>query len=323
MAHFIGLLMIIQIPSGLAPLLATGNSSTVAKLFRRYLSTLIHIKSWYESNPYDKTTPAFQSMQKVRSMHRRVQQLMNSGPKNPEVKDKLWLNQYDFVMTQWAFIGPIILYKNKCGFVPASDQDMDHIYYLWRVIGHCMGIEDKYNLCSDDIEVDRELCRMLLDRDYRPILQASDIENNMGWHMGNGIATALRMLNPSISFQAFINYWYPILELPHKPRLDSLFLKFSYYWMIFNFHVSASSDPIGVYHVQIYLRTKVMLRFSIGHWLYGTAYRLLIALAIKRKQIRELVLKNRYKDIKYEVKCPINNIDIQYEDAFDDNIYAF
>lgn len=238
MAHFIGLLMIIQIPSGLAPLLATGNSSTVAKLFRRYLSTLIHIKSWYESDPFDSSSGAFKSMQKVRAMHRRVQHMMNNRPKSQTGKDKLWLNQYDFVMTQWAFIGPIILYKTECGLKPASDEDMDHIYYLWRVIGYCIGIEDKYNLCSGDIEVDRELCRLLLERDYRPVLQASDIEANMGWHMGNGIATALRMLNPSISFEAFINYWSPILELPHKPLLNTLFLKFSYYWMLFNFHVS-------------------------------------------------------------------------------------
>ena len=236
-AHFIGLLMIIQIPSGLAPLLATGNSETVAKLFRRYLSTLIHVKNWYESNPFERTSIAFQSIQKVRSMHRRIQQLMNSRPTATDNKHKLWLNQYDFVMTQWAFIGPVILYPEDCGLRPATEEEMKDLCYLWRVIGYCMGIEDKYNLCSGDMEEDRELCRMLFDRDYRPVLNDIAIEDNMGWHMGNGIALAIQMINPSISFQAVINYWYPRLGIPHKPALNSVFLKFSYYYMIFNFQV--------------------------------------------------------------------------------------
>ena len=51
-SHFIGLLLVIQFPCGLAPLLATGNSSTVPKLFRRYLSTLVHTRKFYESDPF-------------------------------------------------------------------------------------------------------------------------------------------------------------------------------------------------------------------------------------------------------------------------------
>ncbi|XP_054165992.1 uncharacterized protein LOC128963503 [Oppia nitens] len=300
-AHFIGLLMIIQIPSGLAPLLVTGNSSTVAKLFRRYLSTLIHVRNWYESNPFDKQSLANKSMLKVRAMHKRVAQLMNSRPNVDGVKDKLWLNQYDFVMTQWAFIGPVILYPDECGLRPASAEDIEHLCYMWRVISYCIGIDDKYNLCSGNMDEDRQLCRLLFERDYRPVLENAEIQNNMGWHMGNGITLALKTINPSLSFEALISYWYPVLKIPHKIKLDSFFLKLSYYYLYFNF--------------------QIMLRFSFAHWLYGWAYRLLIAIAIKKRQIKENLLKLKYKDLKYEEeKCPINHIDIQYSDAFDEKI---
>ncbi|CAG2103852.1 unnamed protein product [Medioppia subpectinata] len=299
-AHFIGLLMIIQIPSGLAPLLATGNSETVAKLFRRYLSTLIHVRNWYESNPFDTQSVAFKSIQKVRAMHKRVAQLMNTRPKTDTIKDKLWLNQYDFAMTQWAFIGPVILYPEECGLRPATAQDIDDLCYLWRVIGYCMGIEDKYNLCSANIEEDRELCRLLFDRDYRPVLHDNAMTDTIGWQMGNGIALGLQMLNPSLSFEAIINYWYPRLEIPHKIQLKTFFHKFSYYYLWFNF--------------------QVMLRYSMAHWLYGWVYRLLIALAIKKRHIRENILRLKYKDIKYEEKCPLNNIKLEYTDAFNENL---
>lgn len=298
-AHFIGLLMIIQIPSGLAPLLATGNSTTVAKLFRRYLSTLIHVRNWYESNPFKKDTKSWNSMQSVRGMHKRVAQLMNSRTSEETGKEKLWLNQYDFVMTQWAFIGPVILFQNDCGLHPATDEEIKNLNYLWRVIGYCMGIEDQYNLCSDNIEEDRALCQILFDREFKPTLHKNALECNLGWQMGNGISLALNMINPSLSFEAVINYWYSRLKIPHKTHLNSFFKKLSYYYMCFNF--------------------QVMLRFTFAHWMYGWAYRMLIKIAIKKKQIREYYLKNKYPNLRFEEKCPLN-IDIGYLDAFNEKL---
>ena len=39
--------MVLQLPRGLAPLLATGNHDDVPKLFKRYVSTQIRVRSWY------------------------------------------------------------------------------------------------------------------------------------------------------------------------------------------------------------------------------------------------------------------------------------
>ncbi len=62
-----------------------------------------------------------------------------------------------------------------------------------------------------------------------------------------------------------------------------------------------------------------MLRFSFAHWIYGSIYRMLISTAIKKKQIKELYLKNKYQNLKYEEKCPLN-IDIGYLDAFNEKL---
>ncbi len=236
-AHFIGLLTSIQLSGALYPLLATGNSATVPKLFRRYLSTLIHVKNWYECNPFTRDSNSWKSIQQVRGMHKKVAQLMNSRTGVQTEKDKLWVNQYDFVMTQWAFIGPVILYPKHCGLHPASDEDIEHLVYLWRVIGYCIGIEEQFSVCSGNIEEDRVLCQMIFDREYRPTLHKNGLEPEIGWNMGNGIAIALRMINPSLRFEAIIYYWYSRLRIPHKVKLDSFIKKLAYYYLFFNFQV--------------------------------------------------------------------------------------
>lgn len=45
-SHLIGLLFVVQLPYGLGPLLATGQSRDTSHLFSRYLSTLMHVTAW-------------------------------------------------------------------------------------------------------------------------------------------------------------------------------------------------------------------------------------------------------------------------------------
>lgn len=64
-SHLCGLTLLVYVTSILKPLLATRNSRSVACLFRRYLSTLSHVKLWYEGDIWKTDDPAHQSIQQV------------------------------------------------------------------------------------------------------------------------------------------------------------------------------------------------------------------------------------------------------------------
>lgn len=61
-----GLLIFLQLPIGLAPLLATGNSKNLARLFNRYFVTLEFFDEWLTSDPFDPSSKAFQTLSMVK-----------------------------------------------------------------------------------------------------------------------------------------------------------------------------------------------------------------------------------------------------------------
>ena len=66
-AHLSGLILLVYIKSILTVLLSTGNSRTVSHLFHRYFRTLIHVKTWYESDVWNEHDQACKSIKQVRS----------------------------------------------------------------------------------------------------------------------------------------------------------------------------------------------------------------------------------------------------------------
>ncbi|GIZ03975.1 DUF2236 domain-containing protein [Caerostris extrusa] len=92
------------------PLMSTGNSANIVCLFRRYLSTLVHIRRWYEGDIWNPDDPAHQSITMVRGMHKRVADKIN-GP-SPCRRRCPAVSQYDMALTQFAFVGLIILHPS-------------------------------------------------------------------------------------------------------------------------------------------------------------------------------------------------------------------
>lgn len=61
----VGLLVFLQIPVGLVPLLATGKSKNLGKLFNRYFTTLQFVDEWYLSDPFDPKSRAYRTLAMV------------------------------------------------------------------------------------------------------------------------------------------------------------------------------------------------------------------------------------------------------------------
>src|SRR6218665_3365333 len=65
-AHFIGNILLVHLPDVLIPVLATGHSASPYQVFMRILSTIVHILSWYEDDPFDPSSATHKSLLTVR-----------------------------------------------------------------------------------------------------------------------------------------------------------------------------------------------------------------------------------------------------------------
>lgn len=144
--------MILQIPDALESLLATGKSKDVPSLFKRYLSTVLHVESWYDYDVFDPSTKGYKSIRQVRSMHKHIQRLMNERFQVRDYKgqEHLWVTEYDVALTQFAFIGLAMLWPQKSAMIAAKQEDLELVHYYWRVLGYLMGLRDEFNLCHFD-----------------------------------------------------------------------------------------------------------------------------------------------------------------------------
>ncbi|KAH9395720.1 hypothetical protein TYRP_020457 [Tyrophagus putrescentiae] len=146
LCHLSGLVLLVFIKSIYATLALSGKSRDLVSIFYRYLHTLMHVKLWYEGRVYEATDDAHHSLLRVVGMHRSVAELQNRHRKEGE--DRLALSQRDMALTQFAFIGLIVLHPEKMGF------------------------PERYNLCSGDLPTVRANCALIWEGKFRHRLQA-------------------------------------------------------------------------------------------------------------------------------------------------------
>lgn len=207
-SSFTGLLLILQLPDGLEPLLSTGNSKDIPSLYNRYLNTILHVTSWYDDDVFDPKTKGYKSIRQVRAMHKRVQGIMNDkfSVKDMNGKERVWLNQYDVAMTQFAFIGLGMLFPAKSGMIAASSEELELINYYWRVLGYLMGIEDEFNACQfDKYEDIKEFNRLLFQHEYKDNFNTTPCQK--GLQMTQGICLALQYFMPLVTFNNLAHWW--------------------------------------------------------------------------------------------------------------------
>lgn len=186
----------------------TGNSKDVPSLYKRYLSTILHVNSWYDDDVFNPDTKGYKSIRQVRSMHRRVQQLMNERfqVKDSHNRPRLWMNQYDVAMTQFAFIGLAMVFPKKSALIAANHEDLEAINYYWRVLGWLMGMKDEFNACQfDKYEDIREFNRLILQHEYLEKFQEEPCPT--GLEMTKAICLALHYFMPLITFNSLAHWW--------------------------------------------------------------------------------------------------------------------
>lgn len=186
----------------------TGNSKDIPSLYKRYLSTILHVNSWYDDDIFDPDTKGYKSIRQVRSMHRRVQQLMNEKHKVRDLhgREHKWMSQYDVALTQFAFIGLAMLFPSKSAMVAATAEELELINYYWRVLGFLMGMEDEFNTCQfDNYEHIKEFMGLIFEHEYKAKFKQHQCPK--GLEMTKSICVALHYYMPLVTFNSLAHWW--------------------------------------------------------------------------------------------------------------------
>ncbi|MPC23072.1 hypothetical protein E2C01_016109 [Portunus trituberculatus] len=134
-SNLVGLLCLLAVHSVLKVLVFTRRSSVRAAAFRRYLSTMNHVRKWYTEDVFDPDSSAFRSIQQVRKMH-------SNAFRSAESAQVSTASQTDMMVTQWAFFGVLLTRGHRLG-VRCSREEEEGLVHFWKSIGHLLGIEDR------------------------------------------------------------------------------------------------------------------------------------------------------------------------------------
>lgn len=200
-----GLLLSFYFTKNIKTLRSTGESETKYTLFHRYLATVRHVQKWYEGDIWNPKDPAHKSLAAVRSMHAKVANKMaklNDGV--------VYVSQWDMAVTQWAFVGPMVLFRSKVGLHSCTEEQYESLIHFWRVIGYFLGIEDKYNLCTGDYEQVLAACQSLLEKEYRDRIAIADPESVS---MCKDVSAAMNMIDPVLTWESLSNYIHELAGL--------------------------------------------------------------------------------------------------------------
>ncbi|GBM81622.1 hypothetical protein AVEN_82350-1 [Araneus ventricosus] len=176
------------------------------KLFHRNLKGTKCVQKWYEEDVWDVNDSAHQTLTIARSMHATV------GKKMAALNDDVvYISQWDMVLGQWAFVGPIVLCPSLVGLHGWTNDDYGAILHFWRTIGYLLGIEDKYNMCQGSYNQVRTACEKMLHKEYKPVLEKAD---PISVALAKNSTKAMSMVIPLYTWPAFAAYIYKLVGLP-------------------------------------------------------------------------------------------------------------
>ncbi|XP_026731601.1 uncharacterized protein LOC113496544 [Trichoplusia ni] len=213
-AMLMGLVAVFSIPSILRVLMGSRRSNSVYTAYKRYLSTLLHTITWFE-HELKPGSLSWQSLYTVRSRHLRASmssKLKGTGP----------VSQRDLALTLFGFVGFTTLKPDMYGVRQLQPGDWEAYNHVWKVIGHMIGLEDKYNICRDTYDETREVCRLLQERVFTPCLE--NVPEHFE-HMARVMLDGLWSVNPTVDTEGFLYSCRVLADVPgyiytEKDRVD-------------------------------------------------------------------------------------------------------
>ncbi|TRY63164.1 hypothetical protein TCAL_10824 [Tigriopus californicus] len=258
-----GLLSLMFVPSIVNVLSTTRKSETPIKAFNRYLSTLNHVLEWYKS-PMER----LESLKKVRHLHTKANAvaLNNQG---------VGMTQFDMLVTQWAFVGPIFIIPERVGIRAIGAKDLEALAHFWYLIGFYLGVKDEFNLCVGSVEEIQQFSRAILTQVIKPSLESPD---TLKRNMADSLLIGINLLNPLVFPKAFLCFIFKMYEADifeqyqKRPKeflgtftLDSLMYRFMCWVFDVLFHIRMTNGIMrwivnALMRLDIYLANYLKLR---------------------------------------------------------------
>jgi len=204
-AHFVGLITVFSYKPVASVLLRTGGTHVKYNSRMRYLSTILHLRRWYESDLLRKSAKGANDVYMVRKLHSKVLELLFSEdacliddedllltdeqedllkalqkdledvdcselPDNFNSYDpNVLMSQLDMVLVQYAFMGFIASSPERFGI--HDRMGLTGFIHIWAVIGTLLGIEDRFNL---GLHQDHQCLALIRENIFLPCISTLD-----------------------------------------------------------------------------------------------------------------------------------------------------
>lgn len=219
-----------------------------------------------------------------------------SASKYTEKQKSGFISQRDMALTQFGFMGFIVLSPEKLG-VQVSQKDLEAFVHFWRVIGHLIGIQEQFNLCTDNYRTTKQRLERVLNDIYKPYLEDTNTDFMI---MARALCEGLWCYNPFLDADAFVyftkwlsnckNYVY----YESDPRAadidlnDSRKIIQSHGWYtryIIYLQITAHTYLLNFFPFRWYLNNQVWISKYIIHWFPFLAF---YKFGIKKSYVRIL-----------------------------------
>lgn len=168
------------------------------------------------------------------------------------------------------------------------------MFHFWRVIGYCLGIDDRFNLCDGSDEDTVELCRQIYFDEWLPVIRIG--AEKVGIEMGKGISNAMSRVSPNLQYNSYMKYCAKFLQLnPDDYPLVTTKEKVLYaFYRVFFKYLSKSTCIV---------------------WIISKLNAIRIRRAIGRKNEHQEYLNKIYPDVTFENdRCPYE-VNFEYVNA--------
>jgi len=216
-----GLWTLMYIKSIVRVLSMTKQSHTPTLAFKRYLSTLRHVVHWHKGVEEMK-----ESLKVVKSKHsaaalRSKHNAASDASKKSSKEQDHGISQFDMVVTQWAFIGPTLLFPTELGMSnDLCSRELEGLVYIMYLVGRHLGVHEEYNLCRGGLDKARAYSREILVEVIQPAV-TQNLDYKELSSMAGALLSGINILNPftePVALQTFTLKLFMMEELIDEKR---------------------------------------------------------------------------------------------------------
>ncbi|XP_055539959.1 uncharacterized protein LOC129726839 isoform X4 [Wyeomyia smithii] len=151
----------------------------------------IQLPPWYDEAKFKR---CWKTLAYVRRMHAVSSKQANAS------NSRMMVSQKDMAITQFGFFGYVVTNHAKLG-IQYDEEGMEGIVHFWRTIGYMLGIQDRFNICTDSVETTKRRMELLNEHVIRPALMAPSDDFI---HMSKAMIEGLWCLNTMLNYDAFL-----------------------------------------------------------------------------------------------------------------------